>query len=355
MRHITVMFTAVCGWPTHATCNALRGSKNAKYTIIGVDCNPYDTAKNYVDHLYKVPRYYEDGYCDEILAICMKHGVELVIPLISEEIDVLRAHGYMFSAHGIRFPWTDSDGLFGIANDKKLCQDFLEARGLFVFPKTVMFNSDIVMKDLEGFGYPHKYVVLKLRDGCGGVGFKVLNNDKAIAVAKAGGREARANPYITLDQFMEIASTNPERYMVQEYVPGAEMSTLCLVDHGRTIYSPSHENFAMQYATTTYCELVDCEEATEIATEANRLLKLNGNIGYDFKRDEDGKLKLLEINPRISATVSLAVKAGLNIVEYGVFQGLGIPFPEDVVPLYGMRLQRVYGTLYSYKGEPYGT
>ena len=75
MRHITVMFTAVCGWPTHATCNSLRGSKDAEYTIIGVDCNPYDTAKNYVDHLYKVPRYYEDGYCDEILAICLKHGV----------------------------------------------------------------------------------------------------------------------------------------------------------------------------------------------------------------------------------------------------------------------------------------
>jgi len=100
---------------------------------------------------------------------------------------------------------------------------------------------------------------------------------------------------------------------------------------------------------------VDCKEATEIVTEANRLLRLNGNIGYDFKRDEDGELKLLEINPRISATVSLVVKAGLNIVEYGVFQGLGLPFPEDIVPLYGMRLQRVYGTLYSYKGEAYGT
>ena len=355
MRHITVMFTAVCGWPTHATCNALRSSKKSTYTIVGVDCNPYDTAQNYVDYLYKVPRYYEDGYCDEILAICLKHGVGIVIPLISEEITVLRKNSEMFEAHGIRFPWTGSDGAFEIANDKKLAQDFLEANGLFVFPKTVMFNPVTVMKDLESLGYPHKSVALKLRDGCGGVGFKVLNNDKAISVAKAGGREARANPYITLDQFMEIASTNPERYMIQEYMPGAELSTLCLVDHGRTVYSPSHENFSMQYATTTYCELVDCQEATEIVTEANRLLKLNGNIGYDFKRDEDGRLKLLEINPRISATVSLAVKAGLNIVEYGVFQGLGIPFPEDVVPLYGMRLQRVYGTLYSYKGEPYGT
>lgn len=355
MRHITVMFTAVCGWPTHATCNSLRYSQYATYTIVGVDCNPYDTAKNYVDHLYKVPRYYEDGYCDELLALCLKHGVEVIIPLISEEITVLRKNSEMFESRGIRFPWTGSDGEFEIANDKKLTQDFLEANGLFVFPKTVMFNPETAMDDLKGLGYPEKSVALKLKDGCGGVGFKILNDSQAIAVAKAGGREARANPYITVEQFMSIASSSPGRYMVQEYMPGMELSTLCLVDHGRTIYSPSHENFSMQYATTTYCELVDCQEATEIVTAANRLLKLNGNIGYDFKRDADGKLKLLEINPRISATVSLAVKAGLNIVEMGVFHALDLPIDEAIVPMYGMRLQRVYGTLYSYRGEPYGT
>ena len=129
---------------------------------------------------------------------------------------------------------------------------------------------------------------------------------------------------------------------------------LSLVDCGRTICSLCHDNYDMQYATTTDCELIKDEEAESIVAEINDLLKLDGNIGYDFKRDENGKLWLLEINPRISATVSLAVKGGVNIVEMGVLHKLGIPFDENISPMYGLRMMRVYGTLYTYKGEPYG-
>ena len=208
------------------------------------------------------------------------------------------------------------------------------------------------MQDLESFGYPQNSVAVKLKNGCGGVGFKILNDEKAKKISCLTSRTARVNPYITLEQFKDMATNG--RYLMQTYLPGTELGVLSLVDNGRTIYSLCHDNYDMQYATTVDCELVKNEEAESIVRQVNELLHLDGNIGYDFKRDENGKLWLLEINPRISATVSLAVKAGLNIVEMGILHKLGLPIDENVEPLYGLRMMRVYGTLYSYKGEPYG-
>lgn len=355
MRRITVLFTAACGWPTHSTCEALKRGSHAEYTIVGVDCSPRDTARNYVDYLYGVPRCGEDGYCESVLRVCERHGVDLVVPLISEEITILHKNSGMFEERGIRLPWTGSDGLFEIANDKLLAMRYLEERGMRAFPKTLELRPDTLDGDLELLGHPGRPVAVKLRDGCGAVGFKILDDESARKSACSASRDSRDNPYISTAQLRELAGAGGGRYLLQEYLPGREVGTMCLVDHGRTVYSPSHENFEMQYATATYCELVDCGEASEIASEANRILGLNGNIGYDFKRDGDGRLRLLEINPRISATVALAAKAGLNLVEYGILQGMGIPYPEDVEPLYGLRMQRVYGTLYSYGGMAYGT
>lgn len=355
MRDITVLFTAVCGWPTHATCNALRAGKFANYTIVGVDCAPFDAAKNYVDYLYKVPRCQDEGYCDKLLGICLSHKVDIVIPLISEEITILRKNSAMFEEKGIRFPWTGSDGLFDVANDKLLLKEYLEARGMDVFPKTLPVRLETLADDLAALGYPDKPVVLKLRDGCGAMGFRVIDAKKETSAEKSCSRGNRSMKYANPEQAKAIISETPSRFIIQEYMPGTEAGTMCLADHGETVYSLTHENYCMQFGTATDCMLIDCEEANEIAAEANKLLMLNGNIGFDFKRDADGRLKLLEINPRISATVSLAVKAGLNIVEYGVLQGLDLPFPRDTRPLYGLRMQRVYGTLYSFGGEAYGT
>lgn len=354
-HHINVMFTAACGWPTHATVNALRLSDVATYTVIGVDCKPYPAALNYCDYLYQVPRCSDDNYIDEIMALCEKHNVDVVVPLISEDIPPFFNALDRFDTAGIKVLMSGQDSMVMTANDKFKLGKFLEEHGIDAMPKTKELNPDTLMADLKEFGYPDKPVVAKLKDGCGAIGFKIIDENKAKGANGISSRESRANPYIAPEQVAALYDTAPNRYLLQEYLPGRELGTLCLVDNGRTVYALSHDNYEMAYAVTTYCELVDDPDAKRITTLLNGLLHLDGNIGYDFKRDADGKLRLLEINPRISATVSLAVKAGVNIVEMGILHKLGYDIEENITPLFGMRLQRVYGTLYTYKGEPYGT
>lgn len=352
MKNITVLFTAVSGWPTKANIETLRDSKEHTYTIVGVDCSPNPASLNYVDFLYEVPRCNDPAYVDALLHICEKHKVDLIIPLISEDITPLTQNRERIEANGIKILLSGPDSLLTVANDKLLLQEFLESNGLFVMPRSKKLNLSTIDEDLEAFGYPDIPIALKMKDACGAIGFKILDEKKARNVNGLSSRANRANPYVTKEQMLRLPQI--DRYILQEYVPGEECGALCVVDHGRTVYCVTHEDYEMAYAVTTDCELVDDPEITGIVTKVNELLRLDGNIGYDFKRDQNGKPKLLECNPRISATVCLPAKAGLPIVEMGILHALGLPIDETIVPRYGVRMQRVYGTLYTYKGAPYG-
>ena len=351
MRKITALFTAVSGWPTGVNIQSLRDSGNAEYTIVGVDCKPNVASLNYVDYLYAVPRCNDPRYVERLLELCEYHNVDIIIPLISEDIGPLSKNRKRFEDIGTKILLSDEDSLIDIANDKLRLQNFLEEHGVYAMPRSVKLNLDTLDADLESFGYLEVPIAVKMKDACGAIGFKILDENKAKGVNGLSSRENRANPYITKQQLLELPQL--DRYILQEYLPGRECGALCLVDHGRTIYCVTHEDYEMQFAITTECELTDDQDVREIVTAANSLLKLTGNIGYDFKRDKDGRVRLLECNPRVSATVCLPAKAGLNIMEMGIFQRLGILFREDIQPLYGLRMQRVYGALYTYEGKPY--
>ena len=96
------------------------------------------------------------------------------------------------------------------------------------------------------------------------------------------------------------------------------------------------------------------EEAYRIAEQIVEKLGLDGVIGIDYKFAEDGSCRLLEINPRIDATVSIFAAGGLNLPYLQVKHLLGEDLPEVEVR-YGIRLKRRYmETFTNQKGELLG-
>ena len=350
----TVLFTACGGWPTCGTIDTLRRGERYDYRIIGVDCCPNTATLNYVDELYKVPRFYEDGYINTLLLICHAKKVDVLVPLISDEIPIINENRDLFESEGISILMSGKDSMIMTANNKYDLDQFLQENDIHIMPKSIMLTKENAEDALNELGYPDKPVCLKCIDACGSSGFRIIDDKMAKEIVFARSRAFRASRWVSKAQFMDALDNLEPDFMLQEYLPGEELGTICLVDHGRTVYSPSHRNIDMEFSTTTYCELVNDEDANAIATKLNRMLNLDGNIGYDFKRDEDGKLMLMEINPRISATVSLAEKAGLNLVELGVLHAMGEEIDESIVPEYGLRLMRNYGTLYEKEGVPRG-
>ena len=81
-------------------------------------------------------------------------------------------------------------------------------------------------------------------------------------------------------------------------------------------------------------------------SKARKALKLDGNIGLDFMKNTEGVPVLMDINPRITATVSVIAAAGLNLPYLRIKQLLGEHLPVCNVD-YGTRLKRRYGETYT--------
>ena len=63
-------------------------------------------------------------------------------------------------------------------------------------------------------------------------------------------------------------------------------------------------------------------------------------------RDKNGKPFLMDLNPRLTATVSVIAAAGLNLPYLRIKQLLNETLPEIDIN-YGTRLKRRYGEIYT--------
>lgn len=115
-------------------------------------------------------------------------------------------------------------------------------------------------------------------------------------------------------------ASNEMDLLVQEMIPGPEScieSYHVYVDHqgeiageftGRKIrtYPPSCGH-------STALQTTDAEDVAVLGRALVRKLDLHGVAKFDFKRDPDGVLHLLEVNPRFNLWHVLGARAGVNI------------------------------------------
>ncbi len=359
MEEIRVLFTACCGWPTCKTIDSLRLKEDPdyKFWVIGVDCSPTPAARNYVDSLHRICKCTDPGYVDELLGICDEENVDIIVPLISDELNILHDRLEEINKRGYVVLMPGKETHMKIVNNKFLCQEYLKGSGIDVMPQTFRMTVANFAAVLNALGYPVKPVCMKKEEGCGSKGFRIIHDQRAMDFIFNPSREARSGVYVSKRQVVDAMYTNDydiDGYMLQEYMEGEELTTMCLCDHGRTVYSLTSRNICMDMSTAAYCELIKDEKIDEIVRTVNELFKFDGNIGYDFKMNDKGEVRMLEINPRITATVALADKAGVNLVKMGILHALGKKIDETIEPEYGIRLQRHYGTLYEKDGVAYG-
>ena len=91
-----------------------------------------------------------------------------------------------------------------------------------------------------------------------------------------------------------------------------------------------------QVATLSYNK-----EAYEIAEQVIGALGLSGNADLDFKADAEGRPVLMEINPRIAATMQIFKLGGINLPYLRIKQLLGEDLPEIEIK-YGVKMRRRY-------------
>lgn len=129
---------------------------------------------------------------------------------------------------------------------------------------------------------------------------------------------------------------DPENLMIQQLIPGggeSQFSYTALCQQGRPIASLTAKRvrqFPMDFGrASTFVETVDDSESSEAGMRLLKAVEYSGLAEVEFKRDpRDGKLKLLDINPRVWGWHSLCGTAGVDYPYLLWLLTIGEPVPR---------------------------
>jgi predicted ATP-grasp superfamily ATP-dependent carboligase len=125
--------------------------------------------------------------------------------------------------------------------------------------------------------------------------------------------------------------------IIQELIEGDDFILNILCSAGEPLAASAYQvlrRHPLPYGPPVACRTIHDEALVRMGTEFLRRLHYHGVANLDIRRDRrDGSLKLLEVNPRLSETIEISVRSGINIPYILYRMALG----EVVTPVFGGR------------------
>ena len=340
MRDVTVLITACGNVYMPGTAASIKNNGERNVRLIGADMNHDDTILQMFDQYYQVPRGDDPSYADAILDICIKEKVDVVIPIMSVELETLAKNADRFAAAGVALSVSDLEPL-RIANDKLALLKFMQENGIPTARFCEVNCVADVDKALEEVGIP---VVFKTTEGSGSRGMRIIDPGKSRFDILF--HEKPTSAYVTLQDFKEtLQEGQMPQMLAMEYLPGHEYTVDMLCDHGKVLYSLCRRGLNVQTSIILDGIVEDKPEITGLCNQVAEKLKLTGNIGFDVKERADGTPVIMECNPRATAGVSEFAASGVNLLYLNIKRCLGEEIPE-LTPKYGVIMKRRYMEMY---------
>ena len=340
MRDVTVLITACGNVYMPGTASSIKNNGERNIRLIGADMNHDDTILQMFDQYYQVPRGDDPSYADAILDICIKEKVDVVIPIMSVELETLAKNADRFAAAGVALSVSDLENL-RIANDKLALLKFMQENGIPTARFCEVNCVADVDKALEEVGIP---VVFKTTEGSGSRGMRIIDPCKSRFDILF--HEKPTSAYVTLQDFKEtLQEGQMPQMLAMEYLPGHEYTVDMLCDHGKVLYSLCRRGLNVQTSIILDGIVEDKPEITGLCNQVAEKLKLTGNIGFDVKERADGTPVIMECNPRATAGVSEFAASGVNLLYLNIKRCLGEEIPE-LTPKYGVIMKRRYMEMY---------
>lgn len=330
MKDLTVLVTA-CGaefMPGLANCLKDNGERAIK--IVGTDKQNDGTMLQIVDVFYQVPSVQDPNYVDALLDICKKESVDVLLPFMSAELLALIKRQSEFEKIGTKVSVSDPKSV-EITTNKYKFYEFLKNNGINT-PKYAKVSkwSELRQACFE-CGYPKNGVCVKATELNGSRGIRVINPN--LSRFDILFNEKPSSFLTTLDDLESVLKergTMPEM-MAMEYLPGIEGSVDLIADNGRILYMAYRESTVNLHSIPQLAVIKENKEAFNIATKVISALGLSGSADLDFKEDINGHPVLMEINPRLAATLRIFKEGGLNLPYLRVKQLLGEDLPKITI------------------------
>ncbi len=345
MNDLTIMITAAGNQYMLGLADCLKNNGERNIRLVGADMNNDPTILQMMDAMYQVPAASSAEYIDYLYEICKKERVDIIMPIMSAELPALVLNKDRFREIGTIVSVSNLDSVL-IANNKYKLYQFMEQNGMDVPRFCRIQNADQMEDAFRYVGYPDVPVCIKATELSGSRGIRIVDPTKSRFDILFG--EKPNSFYITYDELNTILhekETMPEM-MVMEALPGEEFSIDLVADHGTILYMAARQSNSITASIPMEATLFHDEEGYRIAEEVIARLKLDGNADLDFRYDRNHRPVLMEINPRLAATMRIFKEGGMNLPYLRVKQLLGEDLPECKI-MTGIKMKRRYAEMFS--------
>ncbi len=322
---LKVLWTISGSMGTMSDLEMLKRAKSFNIDVITTDTEDKDAAGFVVTgKKYLVPKAKDSKYIDAILDICKSEKITTIIPQYTDELLLMSENIKRFNSFGIKALVTEDIEKLKIANSKISLYQFFKDKA-FTPQYTLASTIDSIQDAVFKFGYPYVPVCIKPVQGEGGKGFRVITEEKIDIF-----NEPPGSPKISLDAYIEQVKTldNIPELLVTEYLPGKEYSIDCVCKNGTSYICVPRQRIETSMGVSSVALIEKNEELIRYSKEIISCLNLSYNINIQFKYSDEGKPKLIEINPRVSGSLVANYGAGINMLEAALRLAYDMPIPN---------------------------
>ena len=340
MKNLKVLVTAAGNVYMPGTLACLKNNGERNIRVIGADMSDDDTILQMCDAAYQVPRCNDPMYIDALLALCEKEKVDILLPIMSAELNELAENKERFESVGTYVSVSSPEAL-ATANNKRKLFEFMKEKGIPCAAYYAVHNINELREAACLLGYPEKKVCVKATDGSGSRGFRILSENASRLELFL--HEKPTSEVISLNELLSILEEAKENelpeLLVMEYLPGVEYSVDLLADQGKVLVACCRKSLRMDNSIMLEAVIVDNPCVTDLCSQVTEKLGLDGNIGFDVRERGDGTPVIMECNPRITAGIPYFALAGVNLPYLCVKKILGESLPQPS-PEYGKIVRR---------------
>ncbi|MAA97840.1 MAG: UDP-4-amino-4,6-dideoxy-N-acetyl-beta-L-altrosamine N-acetyltransferase [Stappia sp.] len=281
-----------------------------RYDLWFADANPNNFPPSIPEsRRLQIPFARDPNFCTDVLEICKKHSIDVVVPGVDEELLSLAEKKNDKDWPHILVP--DAD-FVSMMLDKLTCAQALSSAGLNA-PKT------IPLAQAEEIGFPQ---IAKPRTGRGSRGVMRLDCPQQVPA------------------YLALQGGAADAYISQELIGGAEYTVFVAADGGTTPRAIIPVR-AFEKRGVTVRAQTDANPAILAYAKAFQAhFRPSGCYNIQCMLTDDGRVFPFEVNPRISTTFVLAIATGFDPIP----MALGEPAEATFIPQKHLTLQRSWHT-----------
>ena len=313
MTSYNILITCIGGGYASQNIKLIKKSKIYKnIKIIGIDINAGNEADFFCDFTYKVPHGSHQNYIKSVLRIVKKHQIKLIIPCSDEEAVQLSSKLLYFNKIGVNVACTNYNNSVLISSKIKT-YTFLNKIGV----NTPLWEKANSHKSLiEGveklFDSKISDVIIKPSSARGSRDIVHISKDSQ---NKDSFFESFSFKNFIKNKLYNINISKNKYFIISEKLNNPVFDLDFLTWKGELIQTTFRKRIFNELPNRGHQIIVLPNPLKEALKIISKNLNLSWMYDSDWMLDADGNFKIIEINPRMSGSISTSIIAGANYFD----------------------------------------